>query len=105
MSGQGTDMAESRDDTNQKAPPSPYLVLVASILPGVGHVLQGQAMRGLQFLFFTVILGWVSVKVMPDTASFFGRHVGGIFIYGLSIIDAYRIARIRTEVWRHKKGS
>ena len=83
-------------------PRNPYAVLAAAlVLPGAGHVLQGLAQRGLTFLFFTLILGWVSLRLMPGTVSFFGRHAGGIFIYGLSVIDAYRIARIRFEKWRH----
>ena len=77
-------------------PRNPYLVLLASlVVPGAGHVLMGQAQRGLTFLFFTVILGWASVKVMPEYMSFFSRHVGGVFIYGISVLDAYRIARIK----------
>jgi hypothetical protein len=80
------------------APRNPYLVLAASlVLPGSGHVLLGLAPRGLMFLFFIILLGWASAHLMPDTASFFVRHIGGIFVYGLSVIDAYKIARIRRE--------
>jgi hypothetical protein len=86
-------------------PFNPYAILAASLLlPGGGHVLLGLAQRGLMFLFFTLILGWVSMRLMPGTASFFSRHVGGIFIYGLSVIDAYKIARIRYETWKRKAG-
>jgi hypothetical protein len=86
------------------APRNPRLVLLAAIiLPGSGHVLQGRAPRGLMFLFFTIILGWASSHVMPETASFFGRHIGGIFIYGMSIIDAYKWSRLKWEVWKHAK--
>lgn len=77
-------------------PKNPYLILLAGlIIPGAGHVLMGQAQRGLTFLFFTVILGWVSLKVMPEHMSFFARHVGGILIYGVSVLDAYRIAKVK----------
>jgi hypothetical protein len=69
------------------------LVLAASLVPGAGHVWLGQAQRGLMFIFFMVILGWISTKIMPETASFIGRHIGGVFIWGMSIIDAYRINR------------
>lgn len=69
------------------------LVIAAAIVPGAGHVLLGQAQRGLMFIFFMTILGWISTKIMPETASFMGRHIGGIFIWGMSIIDAYRINR------------
>jgi hypothetical protein len=75
--------------------PNPRLVLLASLVPGAGHVLLGQAQRGLMFVFFTVILGWISLKLMPESASFIGRHIGGVFIWGMSIIDAYRMARSR----------
>lgn len=76
----------------------PLKVLAAALVPGAGHVLIGQAQRGLTFIFFTVILGWVSFRLMPDTASFIGRHIGGVFIYGLSILDAYKTARVRWAV-------
>ena len=83
-------------------PINPYLALAASLLvPGGGHVLQGKPQRGLMFLFFTVVLGWVSVRLMPETASFFARHVGGIFIYGISVIDSYKLARVNWETWRY----
>jgi hypothetical protein len=86
-------------------PRNPRLVLLASIIPGAGHVLLGQSQRGLTFLFFIVILGWVSVKLMPDHASFIGRHIGGVFIYGVSILDAYKRARIAWETWRHAQDT
>jgi hypothetical protein len=76
-------------------PKNPYLVLAAALIPGAGHVMLGLQPRGLMFIFFTIILGWVSVKIMPADFSFFSRHAGGIFIYGISVLDAYKIARIR----------
>lgn len=77
-------------------PLNPRLVLAASLIPGAGHVWLGMAQRGMMWLFFTIILGWVSVKIMPDHMSFFSRHAGGVFIYGLSILDAYKIAKLRS---------
>ena len=73
------------------------LVVAASLIPGTGHVLLGQAQRGLMFIFFMTILGWISTKIMPETASFVGRHIGGVFIWGMSIIDAYRINQKRNS--------
>jgi hypothetical protein len=82
-------------------PLSPYLVLASSVLlPGSGHVLNGAPQRGLIFLFFIILLGWVSVNIMPADASFIGRYVGGVFVYGLSVLDAYKQARIKFEVSR-----
>ena len=82
-------------------PPNPYLVLGSSVLlPGSGHVLNGAPQRGLIFLFFIILLGWVSVNVMPADASFVGRYIGGVFVYGLCVIDSYKHARIKWEQWR-----
>jgi hypothetical protein len=84
------------------SPLNPYLVLGSAIvLPGSGHVMMGLSTRALQFLFFMVILGWVSAKLAPPDASFVGRHAGGFLIYALSILDAYKLARIRYAQWVH----
>jgi hypothetical protein len=90
----------------ERPPVNPYLILLASlILPGSGHVWLGLAQRGLMFLFFILILGWVSSHIMPSHFSFIGRHIGGIFVYGVSVIDAYKTARIRFAEWNHDKNS
>jgi hypothetical protein len=41
---------------------------------------------------------------MPAQFSFVGRYIGGIFIYGLSVIDAYKLARVRFEQWRYQQS-
>ena len=82
---------------------NPYLVLLAGLLlPGSGHVILGKAQRGLVFLFFMIVLGWISFRVMPTSASFFARHVGGILVYGFSVLDAFKIAKICERVDAHK---
>ena len=86
-------------------PASPYRVLAAAIFPGCGHLMLGLPSRGLQFIFFMVILAWVTTKFAPADASFVGRHAGGVLIYALSILDAYRIARIRYAHWLHREAS
>ena len=88
-------------------PPQPnsYLVLAAAaLLPAGGHLWLGLASRGLQFLFFMLILGWVTTKFAPPEASFVGRHAGGFLVYALSILDAYRLARIRQVEWTQGQG-
>jgi hypothetical protein len=86
-----------------RKPINPSAVLAAAlIVPGGGHVLQGKAPRGLMFLFFTAVFGWVSLRMMPENASFFARHVGAIFIYGISVLDAYKSARVNWETWTYK---
>jgi hypothetical protein len=75
---------------------SSRIILFSSlVLPGSGHVWLGNAPRGLMFLFFMVLLGWLSHKLMPDEASIVGRNIGAIFVYGFSVLDAYRAARLR----------
>ncbi len=89
-----------------KPPTNPYYIMLASIfLPGSGHVWLGLAQRGLMFLFFIIILGWASSHLMPEHASFIGKHIGGVFIYGISVIDAYKIARVRFVEWYNEKNS
>lgn len=86
----------------RETPRNPYLVLAAAlVLPGSGHVLQGLAPRGLTFLFFVIVLGMASLQMMPENSSFAVRHIGGVFIYGLSVIDAYKIARVNWEKWKY----
>jgi hypothetical protein len=87
-------------------PMHPYAILALSILlPGSGHVFSGVPARGLQFLFFIIIIGWATSKIAPENASFIGRYAGGVFIYALSILDAYKIARVKWEKWRYAADS
>jgi hypothetical protein len=84
-----------------KKPPHPYAVLAAAIvLPGSGHLWLGLAQRALIFLFFMLILGWLTAHFAPPASSFAGRHAGGVFVYALSVLDAYKIARIRWNLRR-----
>ena len=88
------------------APRNPYGVLAfAIVLPGSGQVLNGVPQRGLVFLFFIFVLGMASVHLMPPHASFLGRYIGGVFIYGLSVIDAYRAARVAWEKWKFTQAT
>jgi hypothetical protein len=88
-------------DTPAK-PMHPFAILALSIvLPGSGHVFSGVPARGLQFLFFMIVIGWATSKIAPGQASFLGRYAGGFFIYALSVLDAYKIARVRWETWRY----
>jgi hypothetical protein len=83
-------------------PLHPAKALLAAFIPGAGHVAQGRSQRGLVFLFFMTLFAWLSLKFMPTEASFVGRHIGGIFIYGVSILDAYKFSKIKWERWRHE---
>lgn len=88
-----------------KPPPSPYLVLVSAIvLPGSGQVLNRQPVRGLVFVFFILLLGGYTLKTAAPDVSLVGKLAGGLFVYAMAIYDAYKTARIRFEVWRHRAG-
>ena len=82
-------------------PINPYLVLtLATMLPGAGHVAVRDATRGLAFAFFAVFFSVITYKTTPPDRSFLGRHAGGLFVWALSIPDAYRRARVRTVLAR-----
>jgi hypothetical protein len=100
----GTGEAQAGDGPKQstpKPPLNPYIVLLVSILlPGVGHVLNNQAKRGIIMLFFMISLAWVTYHLTTPQHSFLGRHAGGLFVYAMSIPDAYKRARYRWEYYR-----
>lgn len=80
-------------------PVNPYVVLLLSIiLPGAGHVAIGEARRGLAFALFVLLFSFLTYMTTTPDQSFIGRHAGGLFIWALSIPDAYRRARIRFSV-------
>jgi hypothetical protein len=93
-------------EAQAKRPVHPYVVLLLAILlPGVGHVAIGQPQRGLVFAFFTLALAILTSLVSNPEASFVGRYAGGFFVWALSIPDAYRRARIAWVVHqRHSAG-
>ena len=75
---------------------SPKLVLlIAILLPGFGHVVCGQARRGLAMQLFMLSLGFITWHLTTPQHSLVGRLSGGLFIYALSVMEAYKIARIR----------
>jgi hypothetical protein len=86
----------SQEEQPLRRPLNPYLVLLAAIfLPGFGHVLNGQAWRGMTFQLFMIVFAFVTWHFAPPAASLIGKLSGGIFVYALSIPEAYRVARIR----------
>ena len=89
-------------DMPQKRPINPLAVLaVAIVLPGVGQVLNREPVRGLIFVFFMLLLGGFTLQTAAPEVSIVGKLAGGIFVYAISIYDAYKRARIRTETWRY----
>ncbi|MFO1203750.1 MAG: hypothetical protein U1E58_14055 [Tabrizicola sp.] len=85
-----------------KPPLKPYLVLaVALVLPGMGQVLNRQPVRGLIFVCFAVLLGAFTLKTAAAEVSFVGKMAGGLFVWAMAVLDAYKVARIRHAVYTH----
>jgi hypothetical protein len=75
------------------------VLIVAVLLPGVGQVLNNMPTRGVVFAFFMLSLGVATFPLTSPEQSFVGRHAGGFLIYFISLIDAYRLARLRWDLF------
>jgi hypothetical protein len=85
-----------------KPPLHPWLVFAVGLaLPGMGQVLNRQPVRGLIFVCFAVLLGGFTLKTAAPDVSFVGKIAGGLFVWSLAALDAYKTARIRRTVWEH----
>jgi hypothetical protein len=86
-----------------KPPFHPLLVLaVAIVLPGVGQIMNNQPARGLLFAFTAIALGYVTSKFAAPDVSIFGRYAGGFFIHAIALMDAYRWAKVRWELFHYR---
>ena len=98
------DIKNDKPAAGLTAPMHPYRVLaIAILLPGVGQLVNGQQQRAMVFIFFIMMFGWVTSHLAPPDASFIGRYAGGFFIHAFAVMDAYRVARIRWETYRHSQ--
>ncbi len=89
-----------------KPPLHPYWVLlIAILLPGVGQVVNNTPARGMVMVFFMLSLGWITWHLTTPDHSFAGRYAGGLFIYAISVMDAYRWARYRWEFFHRGSGA
>ena len=81
-----------------KAPIAPILVLIIAILlPGMGQVINNTPVKGLVMISFIIILGLITFNLAQADISMVGKLAGGIFIYALSVMDAYYWAKYRWE--------
>ncbi len=86
-------------------PMNPLLVLgLAIVLPGSGQVFNREPYRGLIFLFFMFLLGAFTILTARPEVSIVGKLAGGLFVYAISVFDAYKKARIRYELWRFQSA-
>jgi hypothetical protein len=86
-----------------KPPFHPYLVLAMSVFPGVGQIFNGDSKRAFMFAFSMLSLGWITYHLTSPDQSFLGRYAGGVFVYAMSILDAYKQARLRWELWHFRR--
>ena len=94
---------ETPQNTALKPPLSPYLVLlVAILLPGVGQVLNNSVTRALLILSFMLVLGYFSYQLADPHVTIVGKFAGGIFVYAISVMDAYYWAKYRMELYKRK---
>ncbi len=99
----GASKSASKKQSGKEKPPfHPYVVLgVSMILPGMGQVLNNTPARGLFMVFFMLVGAWICFNTTTPQHSFLGRYAGGWFVYAISILDAYRFARVRYEIYRY----
>jgi len=69
----------------------------------LGHVLCGAPQRGLTLQGFTILMGWITWHLTSPGHSLAGRLAGGLFIYAVSIADAYRIAKVRSVAFDRRR--
>jgi urea transporter len=87
-------------------PVDPRLVLLSAIvLPGSGQVINREPWRGLMFVFFILLLGGFTLKTAAADVSVVGKLAGGLFVWAMAILDAYKRARIRAELWRYRASA
>ena len=86
-----------------RRPIHPGLVLLAAVLlPGFGHTLCGFRYRGLAMQMFMIVLGLITWHLTTPQQSLVGRLAGGLFIYAISIMDAYRLAKLRWDAFKRQ---
>ena len=86
-----------------KPPIAPkWVLLIAILLPGVGQVVNNTPLKGLVMVCFMIILGLITFNLAQAHISMVGKLAGGIFIYALSIMDAYYWAKYRCEAFKAK---
>lgn len=88
----------NNDELQQPVAPK-WVLLTAILLPGMGQVLNNAPKRGFYMACFMIILGLITFNLAQPHISMVGKLAGGIFIYAISVLDAYYWARYRMEVF------
>jgi hypothetical protein len=51
---------------------------------------------------FGLILGLITYRVADPKVSMVGHFAGGLFVYAISVMDAYYWARVRRALFQHR---
>lgn len=76
-----------------------WVLLIAILLPGVGQVLNNAPKRGFVMVCFMIILGLITFNLAQPNISMLGKLSGGVFIYAISVLDAYYWAKYRIAIF------
>jgi len=77
-----------------------WVLFIAILLPGMGQVVNNTPQRGFFMACFMIILGLITFNLALPHISMVGKLSGGIFIYALSVMDAYYWAKYRMELFK-----
>lgn len=78
------------------------VLLVAIFLPGMGQVINNAPKRGFFMACFMIIFGLITFNLAQPHISMVGKLSGGIFIYAISILDAYYWAKYRMAIFSNE---
>lgn len=79
-----------------------WVLLIAILLPGMGQVINNAPKRGFFMACFMIILGLITFNLAQPHISMVGKLSGGVFIYAISVLDAYYWAKYRMELYKKK---
>jgi hypothetical protein len=66
------------------------IVLASLVVPGSGHVLMGKSLRGLLFVFWMAIMGYLTWQLTTPAISLIGRLSGGLAVWAISVLEVGR---------------
>jgi hypothetical protein len=92
-------MTSKANNTLLKPLDAKLVLLVAILLPGMAQVLNNAPKRGFFMACFMIILGLITFNLAQPHISMVGKLAGGIFIYAISVLDAYYWAKYRIAIF------
>jgi hypothetical protein len=92
-------MTTNNKQSTQKPIAPMWVLLIAILLPGMGQVINNAPKRGFFMACFMIILGLITFNLAQPHISMVGKLSGGIFIYAISVLDAYYWAKYRMEIF------